>query len=144
MEQKEAYRSFRARSTDWAVLYLRLFLGGVILLYNIGNIQNYNEIIDSYPPLLFLGDAVSFGLVTVVEVSAALLLMIGFRVRFAAGAVALGLLVALVYALPAENMDRVGLLFVLFGQALALVVSGGGYFALEGVELSDFSKRKNQ
>ena len=59
MEQKEAYRSFRTRSTDWAVLYLRLFLGGMILLYNIGNIQNYNEIIDSYPPLLFLGGAVA-------------------------------------------------------------------------------------
>ena len=79
-----------------------------------------------------------------VEVVAALLLMIGFRVRFAAVAVALGLLVALVYALPAENMDRVGLLFVLFGQALALVVSGGGYFALDGVRLSDSSQRTNE
>ena len=102
MGQMGEYRACRARSTDWAVLYLRLFLGGVILLYNIGNIQDYNEIIDSYPSLLFLGNTVSFGVVTVVEVVAALLLMIGFRVRFAAVAVALGLLVALVYALPAE------------------------------------------
>ena len=84
------YRACRARSTDWAVLYLRLFLGGVILLYNIGNIQDYNEIIDSYPSLLFLGNTVSFGVVTVVEVVAALLLMIGFRVRFAAVAVEIG------------------------------------------------------
>ncbi len=141
MGQMGEYRACRARSTDWAVLYLRLFLGGVILLYNIGNIQDYNEIIDSYPSLLFLGNTVSFGVVTVVEVVAALLLMIGFRVRFAAVAVALGLLVALVYALPAENMDRVGLLF---GQALALVVSGGGYFALDGVRLSDSSQRTNE
>ena len=144
MGQMGEYRACRARSTDWAVLYLRLFLGGVILLYNIGNIQDYNEIIDSYPSLLFLGNTVSFGVVTVVEVVAALLLMIGFRVRFAAVAVALGLLVALVYALPAENMDRVGLLFVLFGQALALVVSGGGYFAMDGVRLSDSSQRTNE
>ena len=129
MGQMGEYRACRARSTDWAVLYLRLFLGGVILLYNIGNIQDYNEIIDSYPSLLFLGNTVSFGVVTVVEVVAAL---------------ALGLLVALVYALPAENMDRVGLLFVLFGQALALVVSGGGYFALDGVRLSDSSQRTNE
>lgn len=144
MEQEPAYRSFRSRSTDWAILYLRLFLGGVILLYTIGNIQDYNEIIDSYPPLLFLGNTVTFGLVTVIGVAVALLTMIGFRVRFASGTVALGLLVALVYALPAENMDRVGLLFVLFGMSLALVLSGGGYFALDGIRLSDFSKTKNQ
>lgn len=144
MEYGTEYRPLRARPTDWAILYLRLFLGGVVILYNIGNIQNYNEIIDSYPALLFLGNAVSFGVVTVTEVVMALLAMIGFRVRFAAGTIAAGLLIALVYALPSENMDRVGLLFVLFGTALALVISGGGFFALDGVGLSDISTKKNQ
>ena len=34
---------------DWAVLYLRLFTGASMLFHNIGKIQNYNEIISSYP-----------------------------------------------------------------------------------------------
>lgn len=144
MKYETQYRPLQARPTDWAVLYLRLFLGGVVILYNIGNIQNYNEIIDSYPSLLFLGNTVSFGIVTVAEVVMSLLTMIGFKVRFAAGTIGLGLLTALVYALPSENMDRVGLLFVLFGTAFALVISGGGFFALDGSGAADFSNKKNE
>ena len=34
---------------DWAVLYLRLFLGSIMLFHNIGKIQNYNELISPYP-----------------------------------------------------------------------------------------------
>ena len=37
------------RCMDWAVLYLRLFTGAMMLFHNIGKIQNYNEIISSYP-----------------------------------------------------------------------------------------------
>lgn len=37
------------RCMDWAVLYLRLFTGASMLFHNIGKMQNYNEIISSYP-----------------------------------------------------------------------------------------------
>ena len=39
---------------DWAVLYLRLFTGASMLFHNIGKIQNYNEIISSYPSPLYI------------------------------------------------------------------------------------------
>ena len=34
---------------DWAILYLRLFIGTIILLHNVGKMQAYNEIINYYP-----------------------------------------------------------------------------------------------
>ena len=33
---------------DWAILYLRLFIGTIILLHNVGKMQAYNEIIKYY------------------------------------------------------------------------------------------------
>ena len=33
---------------DWAVLYMRLFAGGMMFFHNIGKIQDYNEIVTSY------------------------------------------------------------------------------------------------
>ena len=126
------------------MLYLRLFLGGVILLYNIGNIQDYNEIIDSYPSLLFLGNTVSFGVVTVVEVVAALLLMIGFRVRFAAVAVALGLLVR--WSMHCRPRTWTGWVCCSFCSVRHWLwwSPEAVIFALDGVRLSDSSQRTNE
>ena len=37
------------KGSDWAILYLRLFIGTIILLHNVGKMQAYNEIINYYP-----------------------------------------------------------------------------------------------
>ena len=52
---------------DWAVLYLRLFTGASMLFHNIGKIQNYNEIISSYPSPLYINPPAVFVIVTVAE-----------------------------------------------------------------------------
>ena len=55
------------RCMDWAVLYLRLFTGASMLFHNIGKIQNYNEIISSYPSPLYINPPAVFVIVTVAE-----------------------------------------------------------------------------
>ena len=42
---------------DWAILYLRLFIGTIILLHNVGKMQAYNEIINYYPSWGIFGSA---------------------------------------------------------------------------------------
>lgn len=45
---------------DWAILYLRLFIGTIILLHNVGKMQAYNEIINYYPSWGIFGSAFIF------------------------------------------------------------------------------------
>ena len=66
---------------DWAVLYLRLFTGASMLFHNIGKIQNYNEIISSYPSPLYINPPAVFVIVTVAEALLAVLIIMGLWVR---------------------------------------------------------------
>ena len=84
------------RCMDWAVLYMRLFAGAMMLFHNIGKIQNYNEIIDSYPTVLNISPAVVFAVVSVAEVLLAVLIIMGLWVRKAAFVMALGILLMFV------------------------------------------------
>ena len=62
---------------DWAVLYMRLFAGGMMFFHNIGKIQDYNEIVNSYPSFAFAGSPAVFVIVSLVEVVLATLIIMG-------------------------------------------------------------------
>ena len=75
---------------DWAVLYMRLFAGGMMFFHNIGKIQDYNEIVNSYPSFAFAGSPAVFVIVSLVEVVLATLIIMGLWVRASAIVMALG------------------------------------------------------
>lgn len=118
------------RRLDGAVLYLRLFMGGVLLLHNVGKLQTYNEIIESYPAMLTLSGRASFVIVSLIEVIAAVLLMIGLRVRTVAAVLVLGFGFA-VWRDGFGATDEIRFLWV--GISLALWIAGGGAYALDAV-----------
>ena len=68
MEKRIGERIAQCRHMDWAVLYMRLFAGGMMLFHNIGKMQDYNEIVNSYPSFASAGSAATFVVVTVAEV----------------------------------------------------------------------------
>lgn len=121
----------RCRTLDWTILYLRLFLGGILLLHNIGKMQLYNEIVNSYPNLLHLGSAASFTIVTILQVVLAVLLILGIRVRSAALLLAAGMLAAIFVTYPGKGFLASELQFVYMGTCIALVISGGGLFSFD-------------
>ncbi|WP_418991450.1 DoxX family protein [Alistipes sp.] len=117
----------RYRCLDWAVLYMRLFIGGVLLFHNIGKMQTYNEIIDTYPSLPFLSNAAVFVIVSVAEVLFSVLLIMGLWVRMSALILALGMVLMFVW-------DRFGAgeaEFMWLGIYVFLVISGGGTYAFD-------------
>ncbi len=114
------------RCMDWAVLYLRLFIGGIMLFHNIGKVQNYNEIITSYPSLLYIDSSAVFVIVTVAEVLLSVLIMMGLWVRFSALLMALGLIFMFAAGLGAGELE-----FVYLGIYVFLMVSGGGIYAFD-------------
>ena len=92
MEKKMTGRIGEYRRMDWAVFYMRLFTGAMMLFHNIGKIQNYNEIIGSYPALLHIEPAAVFVIVTVAEALLAVLIIMGLWVRMSALVMSLGIL----------------------------------------------------
>lgn len=108
------------RHMDWAVLYMRLFAGGMMFFHNIGKIQDYNEIVNLYPSFAFLGSAAVFVIASIVEVLLATLIIMGLRVRTAAILMALGILLALLMGYAGEPA------FVWLGIYVFLAISGSG------------------
>lgn len=115
------------RYMDWAVLYLRLFIGAVMLFHNIGKIQTYNEIIDSYPSWLYLSNAAVFVIVTLAEVLFSVLIILGLWVRMAALVLALGMV--LMFAWGRFGAGEVE--FMWLGIYVFLVISGGGIYGYD-------------
>lgn len=113
------------RHMDWAVLYMRLFAGGMMFFHNIGKIQDYNEIVNSYPSFAFLGSAAVFVIASIVEVLLATLIIMGLRVRTAAILMALGILLALLMGYVGEPA------FVWLGIYVFLAISGSGLYAFD-------------
>ena len=117
------------RCMDWAVLYLRLFAGAIMMFHNIGKIQSYNEIIESYPSLPHISPAASFVFVAVAEVLLAVALIVGFRSRIAAIVLTLGILFRIVRSGFGDGEQ----VFVWLGIYLFFAISGGGYFSFDEV-----------
>lgn len=115
------------RHMDWAVLYMRLFAGGMMLFHNVGKMQDYNEIVNSYPSFALVGSAAMFVIVTVVEVLLAVAIILGFRVRLSALIMALGIL--MMFAWGGFGVGE--LEFVWLGIYVFLIVSGGGLYAFD-------------
>lgn len=120
------------RCMDWAVLYLRLFTGAAMLFHNIGKMQHYNEIIDSYPSLLYINPAAVFVIVTVAEVLLSVFIIMGLWVRMSALLMVTGILLAFAWG----GFGAGELLFVWLGIYVFLVISGGGMYGFDEVLFS--------
>ena len=105
---------------DWAVLYLRLFTGASMLFHNIGKIQNYNEIISSYPSPLYINPPVA-------EALLAVLIIMGLWVRMSALVMSLGILLMFAWGGFGAGEPE----FAWLGIYVFLIVSGGGLYAFD-------------
>ena len=104
---------------DWAVLYMRLFAGGMMFFHNIGKIQDYNEIVNSYPSFAFAGSPAVFVIVSLVEVVLATLIIMGLWVRASAIVMAAGIFMGVYFNLS-------------FWYKLIDETRWGAYFSLTG------------
>lgn len=130
-------------STNIGILILRISSGSLMLFHGISKITKgvssiQNTLIESgWPGWIAYG--VYFG-----EVIAPILLIIGWRTRFAAIALAFTMLVA-TFLVHSDDIFRIGshgewaieLQALYFFAALALVFAGGGKFAVSKSSLGD-------
>ena len=108
-----------------------------MFFHNIGKIQDYNEIVNSYPSFAFAGSPAVFVIVSLVEVVLATLIIMGLWVRASAIVMAAGILGVLLWGAPGSGT----LAFTWLGVYVFLAMSGGGLYAFDTALFP--AKRKN-
>ena len=117
--------------SDVAILFLRLFIGGVMFLHIIGKLQTYDNVIISYRHILGFDGATSFAIVTILEGIFSAMIVIGIATRFAAAMMIIVSAMGIAEAMMPGGIpsDHAKLYFVYMGIYMALTISGGGLYA---------------
>lgn len=127
------------RRLERSLFGLRLFTGGAILVHVVGKLQSYNEVVDSYPSILYIDSAASFIILTAAEALLATLLILGVRVRFAAAILAFGIILQLFrggWILMGPNVPWLGI-------SLLFVSTGGGIYSMEYFVGTHYQKKRD-
>lgn len=124
---------------DYALLFLRMFIGAILTLHVIGKLQAYNAVIGDYPPLLFGDSVVSFVILTALEALFAAMIMCGIWTNFAAFIMAMGMFVDAFIVYPTLGWLGVERQILYVGIYTVLVIAGGGRYALD----SRFYRKKS-
>ncbi len=124
---------------DAAILFLRIFIGGVMLMHILGNLQDYDNIVGTYQSILGMSGSASLIAVMMAEGVAAAMIISGFGTRFAAVVMIVVWALTLIReaAAGAVTSDAAKLHFVYLGIYITLVVSGGGAYAFNVPNASD-------
>ena len=117
--------------SDVAILFLRLFIGGVMLLHIVGKMQAYDNILLTYHRILGLDAATSFAVITILEVLFAAMIILGVATRFASAMMLIVVAMSIAEALLNDTPDvaTAKLNFVYMGIYITLLISGGGRYA---------------
>ena len=120
--------------TDRAILFLRIFIAAVMLLHIIGKLQNYDNVVLTFPSLLDFNRPTSLALSIIFEAAMAAMIGIGIGTRLSALLMFITSLVTLFdIALQAEgaiSTDAAKLQFIYAGIFLTLMISGGGRYSI--------------
>jgi putative oxidoreductase len=120
--------------TDRAILFLRIFIAAVMLLHIIGKMQNYDNVVLTFPSLLDFNRPTSLALSIIFEAAMAAMIAIGIGTRLSALLMFITSVVTLFdIALQAEgaiSTDAAKLQFIYAGIFLTLMISGGGRYSI--------------
>lgn len=122
------------RKLDIAQLYLRIIIGGMLILHNIYKMQNYNEVISSYPAIDELSGRFWHVAFATVESVTAIMLIIGWRVRLAASTLIIGTILAMLIYFPSPSAEDFELKAIYTFIYIYVLITGGGLYSLDSVQ----------
>lgn len=134
-------RVLRSQGCEMAILFLRVFIGGVMLLHMIGKLQDYDNYVLNFQSIVGLNHATSFALSILFEGLFAVMIIMGVGTRLAASLMAIVMIVSICEALMQGTVTDAEskLEFIYIGIYITLVISGGGRYAISSM----FLNRKN-
>ena len=130
-EQNLVSQSYsQMRSCAMAILFLRLFIGAVMLLHIIGKMQTYDNLVLEYPSILGFSPATSLALSMIFQAAFAAMIMIGVATRFVSLAMMILTLLTIVRMMQVDGMTIFVLKinFLYLGFYTTLLISGSGVY----------------
>jgi len=115
------------------LLLVRLLAGGMMLTHGFPKISRFfGEGPVKFADPFGLGPEVSLGLAIFAEVGCSILVMIGFKTRWATVPLMITMLVAVFYAHANDPFGRKEPALLFFTLFLSLLISGGGRYSMDG------------
>ena len=115
------------------LLLVRLLAGGMMLTHGLPKISRFfGEGPVKFADPFGLGPEVSLGLAIFAEVGCSILVMIGFKTRWATVPLMITMLVAVFYAHANDPFGRKEPALLFFTLFLSLLISGGGRYSVDG------------
>ncbi|MFI3328254.1 MAG: DoxX family protein [Rikenellaceae bacterium] len=121
------------RTLDLAQLYLRIVIGGMLLLHNVAKMQRYNTIIDSYPTWEGLSSGFWFYLFATIQSFAGVMLIIGWHVRLAAAILTAGTILGLAIFFPTPSLSSLEIDALYTFIYIYIFIAGGGLYSLDSI-----------
>lgn len=113
-----------------ARLFLRLFVGVLMLTHGIAKIENFDTLVTTFPDPIGLGP-LTLPLIILVEVGGSILLMVGFLTRLALIPLIFSMIVAAFLTFPVFSLTTSELPLVYLGIYVALFLSGPGKCSID-------------
>jgi putative oxidoreductase len=118
---------------NFGLLAIRLLSGGMMLTHGLPKFDRlFGEGPVKFADPFGLGPEISLGMVLFAEVGCSLLVMLGFKTRWATLPLLFTMLMASFYAHAADPFSDKELSLLFFTLFLSILISGGGRFSLEG------------
>jgi putative oxidoreductase len=118
---------------DFGLLAVRILSGGMMLTHGLPKFDRlFGEGPVKFADPFGLGPEISLVLVLFAEVGCAILVMIGFKTRWATIPLMITMLVAAFYAHGSDPFSDKELSLTFFSLFLSILISGGGRFSLDG------------
>lgn len=118
------------RCASKAILFLRLFIGGVILLHVVGKMQTYDNLVLDFPSFLGFSHSTTLAITMIFESLFAAMIMIGVATRLVSFAMLLVTLLSIAQMMQMDDMTITALKldFLYFGIYVTLLISGSGIY----------------
>jgi putative oxidoreductase len=119
---------------DLGLLAIRLLSGGMMLTHGIPKFDRlFGEGPVKFADPFGLGPEISLGMVLFAEVGCSLLVMLGFKTRWATLPLLFTMLMASFYAHAADPFSDKELSLLFFTLFLSVLISGGGRYSVDGL-----------
>ncbi|MCB0666972.1 MAG: DoxX family protein [Saprospiraceae bacterium] len=122
-----------AKFSDLALLLLRLQVGLLLLTHGYPKLVNFTDRMERFADPFGLGPTISLALVVFAEVLCSLLLIVGWKVRFAAIPIIITMLVVIFYAHWDDPFGRKELPIMFLVSSVVLFLTGPGKYSVEGI-----------
>lgn len=132
------------RYSNFALLVLRLFVGGMMLTHGVAKLENFAGLREGFPDPIGLGSAVSLVMIILVEVGASLMIATGLLTRFAVIPAIFSMFVAAFLAPPHFTFAGSELAIMYLGMYIVIFIAGPGKCSIDYLIGKTFAKASDE